>query len=157
MGLSAKYHLRVALNHAGIPPVNTPLLFVSFFALALYSLFYNGILSRFFSVTRLRWVGNTSYSYYLIHGLTLRFVARSMGYAFGTQPLPAVLFLLLCAGAMLATIVVGALLFLAVEKPLSMASPKPNLAYMPRPVEVPTPALTSGLQDMKPVRRSNLG
>lgn len=157
MGVTAKYHLGVALNQAGIPPVNTPLLFISFFALALYSLFYNGILSRFFSVTWLRWVGNISYSYYLIHGLTLHFVAGSMRYAFGTQPLPAALFLLLCAIALLATIMVGALLFLAVEKPLSMAPPKPPLAKMSRPVAVSTPVLTGGLQEMEPVRRSNVG
>jgi peptidoglycan/LPS O-acetylase OafA/YrhL len=155
MGLTAKYNLAVALKQAGIPSVNTPLFFVSFFALALYSLFYNGVLSRFFSITWLRWVGNISYSYYLIHGLTLHFVANSMHYAFGTQPLPAALFLVLCASSMLVTIVVSALLFLAVEKPLSLVSPKPTLAKTPRPLAVPTPVLTSGLQDMEPVRRSN--
>jgi hypothetical protein len=72
--------------------VNTPLLFVSFFALSLNSLFDNGVLSWFFSIKRLRWVGNI--------------VAKLMHYAFGTQPLPAALFLVLCASAMLATIVV---------------------------------------------------
>jgi len=154
MGLTARYHLGVVLNQAGIPSVNSPLLFVSFFALALYSLFYNGVLSRFFSITWLRWVGNTSYSYYLIHGLVLHFVARLMRYAIGTQPLPAPLFLLLGAVAMFTTIIVSALLFLAIEKPLSLTSPKPILVKAPRPVAVPSPALTVGLQEMEPVRQS---
>jgi exopolysaccharide production protein ExoZ len=154
MGIAGRYHLGVVLNQAGIPSVNSPLLFVSFFALALYSLFYNGVLSRFFSITWLRWVGNISYSYYLIHGLTLHFVARLMRYVIGTQPLPAPLFLLLGAVAMLTTIVVSALLFLAIEKPLSITSAKPSLARGPRPVAVPGPALGVGLQDMEPVRQS---
>lgn len=157
MGVNAKYHLVIALNQAGIPPVNAPLLFVSFFALALYSLFYNGILSKFFSITWLRWVGNFSYSYYLIHGLTLHFVARSMRHARGTEPLPAALFVLLCVSAMLATIVVSALLFLAVEKPFSMASPKPPLDKVPRPVSVSSSVLTRGLQEMEPVQGSKVG
>lgn len=136
--------------------MNSPLLFVSFFSLALYSLFYNGVLSRFFSITWLRWVGNISYSYYLIHGLTLHFVARLMRYVIGTQPLPAPLFLLLGVAAMLTTIVVSALLFLAIEKPLSITSAKPSLAKGPRPVAVPGPALGVGLQEMEPVRQSRV-
>jgi hypothetical protein len=48
-----------------------------------------------------------------------------------------------------------ALLFLAVAKPLSLVSPKPTLAKTPLPVAVPTPVLTSGLQDMDAVGRSN--
>jgi peptidoglycan/LPS O-acetylase OafA/YrhL len=154
MGLAGKYHLGMVLNQAGIPSVNSPLLFVSFFALSLYSLFYKGVLSRFFSITWLRWVGNISYSYYLIHGLTLHFVAKLMHYVIGTQPLSAPLFLLLGAAAMLTTIVVSALLFLAIEKPLSLRSPKTTLAKGPRPVAVPSPALSVGLQEMEPVRQS---
>jgi len=154
MGLAGRYHLGSVLTQVGIPSVNSPLLFVSFFALSLYSLFYNGVLSRFFSISWLRWVGNTSYSYYLIHGLTLHFVARLMRYAIGTQPLSAPLFLLLGAAAMLTTIVVSALLFLAIEKPLSITSPKPMLGKAPRSVAVPAPALSVGLQEMEPVRQS---
>ena len=156
MGLSGKYHLGLALNQAGIPSVNSPLLFVSFFALALYSLFYDGMLSRFFSIPWLRWVGNISYSYYLIHGLTLHFVAKLMRYAVGNQPLSAPLFLLLGVLAMLTTIVVSALLYLAIEKPLSITTPKPSLAKVPRPVPmpVPGPALAVGLQEIEAVRES---
>ena len=154
MGCAGMYHLGLVLNRAGIPSVNSPLLFVSFFALALYSLFYNGVLSRFFSITWLRWVGNISYSYYLIHGLTLHFVARLMRYVVGTQPLPVPLFLLLGAVAMLTTIIASALLFLAIEKPLSLPSPKTAMVKGPRSVAVPSATVSVGLQEMEPVRQS---
>jgi peptidoglycan/LPS O-acetylase OafA/YrhL len=47
------------------------------FALMLYAFRFNGLVSNFFSLAPMRWLGNMSYSYYLIHGLTLRVLALS--------------------------------------------------------------------------------
>ena len=153
MGFATKYHLGLALNQAGIPSVNTPLLFLAFFGLSLYSLYYDGILKRFFSIDWLRWMGNISYSYYLIHGLTLHFIAKSMRYLIGTPILPAPLFLLMGVIALLVTIIVGALLFLAIEKPLSLASPKASAMKNQRPEPVPAPAAPSEIRDLEPAPR----
>jgi exopolysaccharide production protein ExoZ len=53
----------------------TLLLFVSFFVFTLACFDSQSLLSRIFSWTPLRWLGNMSYSYYLIHGLTLKGIA----------------------------------------------------------------------------------
>jgi len=153
MGFSTKYHLALALNQAGIPSVNTPLLFLAFFGLALYSLCYDGVLKRFFSLIWLRWMGNISYSYYLIHGLTLHFVAKSIRYLIGTPILPVPLFLLMGGIALLITIVAGALLYLAVEKPLSLASPKAALTKDPHLVAVPAPIVPREIPNLGSARQ----
>lgn len=154
MGFATKYHLGLALNQAGIPSVNTPLLFIAFFGLSLYSLCYDGILRRFFSIDWLRWMGNISYSYYLIHGLTLHFVAKVLRYLIGTPVLSAPLFLLMGAMALLVTIVVGAALYLAVEKPLSLTSSKPSDTKDGLPVAVPVPMVPSEIRALEPARRT---
>jgi len=59
---------------------------VSFFFLCLYSFKCNGVLSRAFSWTPFRYLGNMSYSYYLIHGLTLQAVAKAVSYTHLTLP-----------------------------------------------------------------------
>jgi peptidoglycan/LPS O-acetylase OafA/YrhL len=53
----------------------TLLLFVSFFVFALACFDSRSLLGKLFSWTPLRWLGNMSYSYYLIHGLTLKGIA----------------------------------------------------------------------------------
>ncbi len=154
MGVATKYHLGLALNQAGIPSVNTPLLFIAFFGLALYSLCYDGILKRFFSIDWLRWMGNISYSYYLIHGLALHFVAKAMRALIGTPILPTPLFLLMGVMALLVTILTGAVLFLAIEKPLSLTSPKTSATKSQRPEPVPAPAVPNEIRDLEPAPRS---
>ncbi len=98
--------------------------------------------------------GNISYSYYLIHGLARHFFAKSLRYVIGTGILPAPAFVLMGAIAMLVTIVGGALLYLAVEKPLSLSSPKAAAAKGPRPVGVPEPIVPSEIRELEPVRRT---
>ena len=79
--------------------------------------------ARAFSWTPIRWLGNMSYSYYLIHGLSLKAAfmilnrfdppeARGFGY-----------FIALLAPAFLASLLPSAVLFLAVERPFSLAKP----------------------------------
>ncbi|GAB2860492.1 hypothetical protein GCM10027277_31370 [Pseudoduganella ginsengisoli] len=80
-------------------------------------------LTRAFCWTPLRWLGNMSYSYYLMHGLGLKFgflvLARVMPHAahesvFAAVVLP-VMFVL--------TLLPSAALFLLVERPFSLATP----------------------------------
>ena len=118
------YHDVSPLGRMSILPMDTPVLFFGLFPLALYTLYYRGVLNRFFSLGSLRWFGNISYSYYLIHGLTLHVVAQLAHRMLGTRPLPVSEFILLLVVALAATILAGALLFLAIEKPLSFSSPR---------------------------------
>ncbi|ODT33993.1 MAG: acyltransferase [Hydrogenophaga sp. SCN 70-13] len=90
-------------------------------------------LARLFSWSPLRWLGNMSYSYYLIHGLALKaaFLAMSVlmpGAAFGSWffwALMPVMFAL--------TLLPSVALFLAVERPFSLApgAPRPRDAVAP--------------------------
>lgn len=77
-------------------------------------------LARAMSWTPLRWLGNMSYSYYLIHGLVLSALAAVAGKLFGTVPLAWPLVLALMVPVFGLTLVVSALLFLWVERPYSL-------------------------------------
>ena len=57
-------HLRTSLWAVGV-------LSFSFFGFVLYCFAFPGFLRRAFSWAPLRWLGNMSYSYYLVHGLAL--------------------------------------------------------------------------------------
>jgi exopolysaccharide production protein ExoZ len=101
------------------------LMCMSFSLFAIYCLGRNGFLSRVFSWTPLRWMGNMSYSYYLIHGVTLqglRFVCQRLWPAEGTS---FVFFWSLLPIAILSTLATSTVLFCLVEKPFSLQK-KPN-------------------------------
>jgi peptidoglycan/LPS O-acetylase OafA/YrhL len=77
-------------------------------------------LSRMFSWTPLRWLGNMSYSYYLIHGLMLK--ALFMALSVIVIPAPsAVLVWAFLPVAFGFTAVAGGALFLAIERPYSLS------------------------------------
>ncbi|WP_066265575.1 acyltransferase family protein [Hydrogenophaga palleronii] len=81
----------------------------------------NSLLARAFCWTPLRWLGNMSYSYYLIHGLTI-----SAAFLLLSRVLPGVQFGSWFFWAMLApmfvvTLLPSAALFLLVERPFSLA------------------------------------
>jgi peptidoglycan/LPS O-acetylase OafA/YrhL len=108
-------------------------LFVSFFILCFSSFATPTLLTgRLFSWTPLRWLGNMSYSYYLVHGLTLNtvFVVLRAIHLDGERG--AVFFWLLMPVMLALSLVPSALLFLAVERPLSL---KPHPAVRVRPAE----------------------
>lgn len=78
-----------------------------------------GGLARAFCWTPLRWLGNMSYSYYLIHGLTLKAVFSVLMVGLPPTATPDLgAWLLLPAFAV--TLLPSALLFLAVERPFSL-------------------------------------
>jgi len=111
-----------ALNGA-LPPVTRVVLVNIAFVLLVYrSVFTCGPASRAFSWTPLRWLGNMSYSFYLMHGLGLHALFMLLGKlgllkqaGFGT-------FLLLLPVAALASFAVSLPIYLLIERPLSLRS-----------------------------------
>ena len=112
LGLLAK----VAPLHGALEVL---VLFAAFFVTCHACFAGVGWLPRAFSWRPLRWLGNMSYSYYLIHGLTLKaaflVVAMLMPTAGG-----AVLFWGMLPVMLAATLFVSSMLFLAVERPFSL-------------------------------------
>jgi exopolysaccharide production protein ExoZ len=123
VGVAAMNHSS-ALTQMTLSPISSPILFFSLFAPTLYALFFSGILNRLFSVPWLRWMGNISYSYYLIHGLTLQALAWVLHMWLGHRILSPLAILVLAGFSILTTIVVAAFLFVAIEKPLSLSPRK---------------------------------
>jgi exopolysaccharide production protein ExoZ len=100
-------------------------IFIGCAAIGLVVLRPGGILVKAFSADWLRWTGNISYSFYLIHSIPMHFVGLVLTHG----PLRHVSHLALYALALPVTIalvyVCSTLLFVFVEKPLSLR-PRPN-------------------------------
>ena len=94
-------------------------LFVAFSALAISCFGGAGFLAGAFSWTPLRWLGNISYSYYLVHAFVLHIVRLAM-FRFIPAPSAAMIWLLLPA-AFAATWIGATALFAMVEKPTAFA------------------------------------
>jgi exopolysaccharide production protein ExoZ len=95
-------------------------LFVCLSWLCLECFTVSGGTERVFSLTPLRWLGNASYSYYLIHGLAL----KAFFFAFAKVHSPSgnedLLFWALIPAVFAVTVVVSVVLYLGVERPLSL-------------------------------------
>lgn len=92
----------------------------AFFLLTLASFNPRGFLRRFFTWTPMRWLGNMSYSFYLIHGATLKGLALLLALVVpptGDRPQ---VFLLMLLVSFAASWVTSTLLFRFVEKPYSL-------------------------------------
>lgn len=97
------------------------LLFASFYLVCMNCFVRpHEVLGRVFSWTPLRWLGNMSYSYYLLHGLTLKvlFMVISKTHVLAHYPVP--MFWLLLPVFFALTLCAAAGLFLLIEKPLSL-------------------------------------
>jgi len=101
----------------GIQGWRLGVLFVATYALGYFALSGDGFLATWFSWDWLRWFGNISYSYYLVHGLVLHLLLKACDFLHLPPSLSISSFLLLCVFAFLATALGGAVLFLAIEKP----------------------------------------
>lgn len=106
-------------------------------------------LARGFSWTPLRWLGNMSYSYYLVHGLALK-----VGFMVLFARMPKVEHEILFVGAslplmFLLTLLPSACLFLLVERPLSLSPAVPAAT----PARAPLPLL----DDVAPARQLRQG
>ncbi|WP_394780862.1 acyltransferase family protein [Undibacterium sp.] len=99
------------------------ILFISFFILCMAS--FRGpdaLLPRSFSWTPLRWLGNMSYSYYLLHGLALKLAFMLFGHILPKDGLHGVwIFWGLLLPMFAFTLIPTAGLFLIIERPLSLA------------------------------------
>lgn len=115
------------------------LLFTSFLLFILVCIKSNSVSSRIFSWTPLRYLGNMSYSYYLIHALTLKGIAFVL-----TLTAPQIMsfeffFWLALPVSFALTIVSSTALFTIIEKPFSLAAPKKtieNQNFLVKPVAV---------------------
>lgn len=81
-----------------------------------------GPLRSAFSWTPLRWLGNMSYSYYLIHALVINTVGMVLFKVVPAQAPLGALFWVAMPFVFLATFVVSTLLFALVEKPFSLVT-----------------------------------
>lgn len=102
--------------------------------LAIYSFRFEGWLKKVLSGDLLRYLGNMSYSYYLIHGLALHGVAVLAYHFLPLQRSGTVIYLCLLPVGFAFTWIVSTGLFLAVEKPFSLKRKRPaNVPITPPP------------------------
>jgi exopolysaccharide production protein ExoZ len=88
-------------------------------------------LARAFSWTPLRWLGNMSYSYYLLHGLALNFGFRLLHRAILSVSHEALFFVAMLLPMFIATLVPTVILYLYVERPFSLGKPNRRPQVMP--------------------------
>jgi peptidoglycan/LPS O-acetylase OafA/YrhL len=100
------------------------LLAASFFAVCHFSFFRESVLSRWLSFHWLRRFGNISYSFYLVHGFAVVAFAQIVLRVAAPSSLDGVFWLALPPAFFVALIASG-LLFLVVEKPLSLQARVP--------------------------------
>ena len=93
--------------------------------------------ARIFSFTPLRYFGNISYSYFLIHGLTLKASFWLLGKIVPIESLGPLGFWLGIPVAFSVTVIAGLALYLLVERPLSIIPAQTQRASMAAIVELP--------------------
>ena len=101
-------------------PYKTILLMISTYWFTAYCLAYDGILRRCLSLAPLRYLGNMSYSYYLIHGVTLQGVALGWERLAGAGVPSLPLFAAALPVGLVVTWITSTGLFVLVEKPFSL-------------------------------------
>jgi peptidoglycan/LPS O-acetylase OafA/YrhL len=122
---AASYHFAVPLKgwgpHSGV--LSIALMSVAIFCFVLYSLEYRGALQKVCTWRPMRYWGNISYSYYLAHGITLKGMARLLE---RMQPAhhPVLIYFATLVAGLAATWVSATVLYLFVEKPLSLTPRK---------------------------------
>lgn len=113
-------------------------LFAALFVVTLVVFRADGPLRALFSVTPLRWLGNMSYSYYLMHGLALKALSLAVARARpGWHPGGAGHWAFMPI-AFAVTLISSAALFAAVERRFSQAPRRPS------PARLAVPALADG-------------
>lgn len=105
--------------------VTIPLFSLAFFYFCVQAFRPTGIISRILSWRPLRYLGNMSYTVYLFHVLALegvRWLAYKLTPPQGDQP---VLFLMYCVLGWIAVWLLSTLVFLLIEKPVSLTKKAP--------------------------------
>jgi peptidoglycan/LPS O-acetylase OafA/YrhL len=128
----------IPMSGAAGAVIKTAILFSTFFVLC-YSCFSQprAWLSRGFSWTPLRWLGNMSYSYYLLHGLALKIAITALLPAAGSVRHEALFVAGMLPIMFVVTLLPTAALFLFVERPMSLATPPRRPAGAVPPQGVP--------------------
>jgi exopolysaccharide production protein ExoZ len=113
----------MSLHGPGAYALKILALFVAFFLVCL-SCFGapTGLVPRVFSWRPLRWLGNMSYSYYLIHGLALKTAFVLVVILWPPSSTSSSVFWLLLPVTFALTLVPAGLLFLTIERPLSLST-----------------------------------
>ena len=102
---------------------------VGFFLLCAVCFRGAGRVSAWMTWGPLRWLGNMSYSYYLMHGFVVRIAAALLARALPTG-MPDWLFWGCMPVLYAATLVASALLFVLVEKPVSLRPASPTISAL---------------------------
>lgn len=111
--------LAVLSTHRVGPVVGELIQTICFFLLCAVCFRSVGRVSQLMCWAPLRWLGNMSYSYYLVHGFIVRLSMTALAQVV-TGALPPVAFWLLIVPLFAATLAGSALLFVGVEKPVSL-------------------------------------
>lgn len=98
----------------------------SFGLLLLFVIGRDGWLGRAFTWRPLRYLGNMSYSYYLSHGLGINVFVALLTRVLPLRELGVPAYWLLLPVCFAATLVPATLLFVLVERPMSLAAPSPG-------------------------------
>ncbi|WP_064022233.1 acyltransferase [Methylomonas sp. DH-1] len=97
-----------------------PIIFVFFYIFCLDCFSQPNFSARMFSLNPIRWLGNMSYSYYLLHGLALKFIFLIIKYAYPPLSQHTWLFWTFLPLSFCLTLIPTTLLFVFVEKPYSL-------------------------------------
>jgi exopolysaccharide production protein ExoZ len=118
----------VPFPFAGGLVLRVSLLAITFFVVCFVCLGNPGAgFSRAMTWRPLRWLGNMSYSYYLLHGLALKAAFLALSIVWPAQGHSSTLFWLGLVLTFALTIICSALLFLVIERPFSL-TPRPQKA-----------------------------
>jgi peptidoglycan/LPS O-acetylase OafA/YrhL len=127
----------------------TLLLFFSFFVFTLACFDSQSLLSKLFSWTPLRWLGNMSYSYYLIHGLTLKGIALVALAFIAPSNVSVIAYWIALPVFFFLTLATSTLLFVLVEKRFSIQpiNARSDTSVARSSVEVQVPALSAEMTE----------
>ena len=110
------------LNGALPPVTRLVLINIAFVILVYRSVFTEGPAATAFSWTPLRWLGNISYSFYLMHGLGLHGMFMILGKLWRPDQMGLAAFTLLLPIAFAASLAASLPIYLLIERPLSLGS-----------------------------------
>jgi peptidoglycan/LPS O-acetylase OafA/YrhL len=115
----------------GIGPKIVAPLSCGCFLLVLFSCFADGWLRSVFSWAPIRWLGNMSYSYYLIHGLALKALGFLLALSGVAKAGVTTVYFVFLPAAFVVAWGAATLLFVLVEKPFSIQVRKPTKTPKP--------------------------
>lgn len=95
-------------------------LYVLFYLFCLECFLTSGFTTRCFSCSPLRWIGNISYSFYLIHSLSLKLFFMILEEIYPAQQGDIVMFWVLILPVFVLSLIPSVVLFIYIEKPYSL-------------------------------------